>query len=154
LRIFLLRVHHGRVVAAAERLPDLGAARVRQLSAQIHGDLPRLGERLGLAGPHRSSIVTPKNSAVTAMNRRGADLRHLGVRNQVPAARSRPAQIDRLPVERRERGDPDQRALELADVVLDPAAMNSSTSAARSAVLSRFLAQDAIRVSSSAAGCR
>src|SRR5258708_39650608 len=35
----LVRVHHGRVVAAAELLPDLGQREVRQLPAQVRRDL-------------------------------------------------------------------------------------------------------------------
>ena len=40
----LLRVHDGRVVAAAELLADLRQREVRELAAQVHGDLPGPGQ--------------------------------------------------------------------------------------------------------------
>src|SRR5205085_9043714 len=40
------RVDHGRVVAAAELLPDLGERAVRELAAQVHRDLARVDDRL------------------------------------------------------------------------------------------------------------
>ncbi len=39
-------VHDGRVVAAAEGLPNFGKGHVCQLAGEVHGDLARVGEAL------------------------------------------------------------------------------------------------------------
>src|SRR5579862_5296672 len=41
-------VNHGRMMLAAEAPSDLGQRRVRELVTQIHGDLPRHHDRLGI----------------------------------------------------------------------------------------------------------
>ena len=46
--------------------PILGR-QIGEFAAQIHGDLPGLGQRPGLAGPRSSSTVVSKYSAVAAM---------------------------------------------------------------------------------------
>ena len=58
------RVHHRRVVLAAEVLTDLGQAQVRQLANQVHGDLPGGDEDAAPGGARELSIVIPKYSAV------------------------------------------------------------------------------------------
>ena len=52
-------------------------------------------------------------------DRRGGDLGPVVVGDQVLEHDLGQGQVDALPVEAGERGDPDQRALELADVRLD-----------------------------------
>src|SRR6185295_17351832 len=47
----LVGVHDRGVVAAAEGLPDARQRQVGELAAEVHGDLPRLRERLRLPRP-------------------------------------------------------------------------------------------------------
>ena len=69
--------------------------------------------------PIRSSMVIEKYSAVTAMIVGGADLGGVVLADEVLQHHLGQPQLDGLLVQAGERGDPDQRALELADVALD-----------------------------------
>ena len=66
--------------------------------------------------PHRSSIEIEKYAAVCGHDRRRGDLRAGRVGDQVLEHDLGQGEVDGLPVEAGERGDPDQRAFELADV--------------------------------------
>ena len=66
-------------------------------------------------------MVNPKYAAVWAMISAGGDLGLAALGDQVLEHDLGQGQVDLLPVEAGEGGDPDQGALELADVGLDPA---------------------------------
>src|SRR5664279_2904383 len=54
-------VHDGGVIAAAERLTDLGQGEVRQLAAEVHGDLPGGNDLFGL---HRAAQLVQRHREV------------------------------------------------------------------------------------------
>ena len=56
VRDFGVGVQNGGVVTAPEGTSDLGERFVGQLSTEIHGDLPRICEGLGAAGPDEVSL--------------------------------------------------------------------------------------------------
>ena len=112
-------MHDRGVVAAAEGLPDLGQREVGQLPAQIHGDLPRRHQH-----PAAGLAAEVVDGDPEILRRRGDDGRRgdLGpvvVGDRVLEHDLGQRQVHALPVEAGERGDPDQRTLELADVGLD-----------------------------------
>src|SRR5690606_14313708 len=63
----LVRVHHRGVVPAAEVLPIFGSDESVSSRHRYMAICRACASALVLPGPHRSSMVTPKNSAVTAM---------------------------------------------------------------------------------------
>ena len=70
--------------------------------------------------PIRSSIADGEVLGGDGHDRRCGDLRRVGLADEILEHHLGQPELDRLPVEAGERGDPDQRALELADVALDP----------------------------------
>ncbi|MPM16706.1 hypothetical protein SDC9_63087 [bioreactor metagenome] len=115
-----LRVHHRGVVAAAELLADLRQRQVGELPAQIHGDLAGGGDVLRA---RRAAQLVDRQTEVRRRLRHDqarGDLRAVAGRDEVLQHHLGERQVDRLPVERGERRDPDQCPLELADVGLDP----------------------------------
>ena len=60
---FSRRVHNGGVVTAAESASDFGERFVGELTAEVHGDLPWIGEGLGAAG---ADEVAFRDTEVTA----------------------------------------------------------------------------------------
>src|SRR3712207_4228745 len=68
------RVHHGRVVAATEGAADLGQRLVGELAAQVHGDLPRVGERLRAARPYEVGLLDAEVAADFVLDELDRDL--------------------------------------------------------------------------------
>jgi len=93
-----LGVHHGRVIAVAEGLPDLRQRQVGQLPAQVHRDLPR-GDQHPAAGGSAELLHGDREVfGGRGHDRRGADRRLLGLRDEVlehdlASARSTPVRL-------------------------------------------------------------
>src|SRR5665648_925117 len=114
-------VHDRGVVAPPEQLTDLGQGQLRELTAEVHRDLPG-GDQDSRA--RRATEILHGEAEVDRglrHDRRGRDLVVLVLREDVLEHDLSQVEVDELTVEAGERRDPDERALELTDVRGDPA---------------------------------
>ena len=138
----LLRIHH-RGVVPAERLADLRQGQIGQFAAEIHGDLAGLGQCPGLSGPAQFLDGGVEVFCGGGHDRGCADLHGAGVRDEVAQHDLGQGGVDRGLVQRCECRDPDQSALEFADIAFDAAGDQfEDIIGYREAVHLRFLAED------------
>ena len=108
-------------MVAPECLTDLGQGQIGEFAAQIHRDLAGLGQRTRLARPSQFVDAGLEVLRGGGHDGRGADLHRGGVGDEIAQHDLGQRLVDGGLVQRRERGDPDERALEFADVALDAA---------------------------------
>src|SRR5256885_2371992 len=116
----LAAVEHGRVIAPTERLTDSHEWSLGLLAHQVHGDLARQDD-LPVAGLSLDLVewdaVVLRDGLDDAIGRKALAVR---VVEKVLKHLLRELRRDRHGLERRERDDARERALELADVRHDP----------------------------------
>ena len=131
------------MVAATEHLPDLGQRQVGQLAAQVHRDLTGGDQDPGAGGPAQVLHRQPEVLRGRRHDGRAGDLRAPVGRDEVLEHHLGQREVDDLAVERGEGCDPDQRALQLADVARDLGGDELQyVRRRREAVLGGLLAQD------------
>ena len=110
------------MVAVPERAPDGGQRLVGELAREVHGDVPRPRDGRGAAG--REELLERDAERRAGLLLDLADGRGRGRRGARDRARARTSSassaVDRLAGERAVGHDADERALERADVGVDP----------------------------------